>query len=80
MILTDNRQAYEWLKKARFDGRSQVPLSEDVLDMVGWNMYMTPEQAARGLMLFDLIKDKDLPDMDSTKQGYPDLSKVEAYK
>ena len=55
-------------------------LSEDNIKMVGWNMYMTPEQAARGLMLFDLIKNKDLPDLDSTKQGYPDLSKIEAYK
>ncbi len=80
MVLTDDFEAYWWLKRARFDGRSQMPLSEDHITMVGWNMYMTPEQAARGLTLFDLIKHKDLPDMDSTKQGYPDLSKIEAYK
>jgi dTDP-4-amino-4,6-dideoxygalactose transaminase len=80
MILTDNKIAYDWLKKARFDGRNAKPLHKDKIDMVGWNCYMTPEQAARGLTLLDLVKDKDLPDMDSTKQGYPDLSKIEAYK
>lgn len=80
MILTDDKTSYEWLKRARFDGRNQLPLSKDKITMTGWNCYMTPEQAARGLMLFDLIKDKDLPDLDSTKQGYPDLSKIGAYK
>ena len=57
MILTDSQMAYKWLRKARFDGRNNVPLSDDNIDMVGWNMYMTPEQAGRGLMLFDLKKD-----------------------
>ena len=80
MILTDDKDAYEWFKKARFDGRSTKPLNEDKIDMVGWNFYMTPEQAARGLMLFDLIKDKDLPDLDVESQNYPDLSKIDAYK
>lgn len=80
MILTDDEQAYKWLKKARFDGRDEVPLADDPLEMTGWNMYMMPEQAARGLQLFDLLKNEDIHDMDSTKQHYPDLSKVEAYK
>ena len=80
MILTDDFEAYQWLKKARFDGRDEVALADDPLTMVGWNMYMMPEQAARGLQLFDLLKNEDIHDMDSTKQHYPDLSKVEAYK
>ena len=80
MILTDNKKASEWFKKARFDGRSQVPLSEDNIDMIGWNMYMTPEQAARGLMLFDVAKHKNFADIDSEKQGYPDLSTIGVYK
>lgn len=80
MILTDDLKAFKWFKKARFDGRSECKLSEDKIDMVGWNMYMTPEQAARGLMLFELIKDKKLPDIDWRTQGYPDLSKIKAYQ
>lgn len=80
MILTDCKKSYEWFRRARFDGRNPVPLKEDNITMLGWNMYMTPEQAARGLMLFDLIKNKDLPDIDFDSQGYTDLSNIEAYK
>jgi dTDP-4-amino-4,6-dideoxygalactose transaminase len=77
MILTDDEYAYKWLKKMRFDGREEgVPIAEDELEYVGWNMYMTPEQAARGLVLFDHIKDKEIEDLDSHAQGYPDLSKT----
>jgi len=80
MILTDNKEAYEWFKKARFDGRGEMPLKDDPLEIVGWNVYMTPEQAARGLTLFSFIKDKDLPDLNVAEQNYPDLSKVRAYQ
>lgn len=79
MILTDDELAYKWLKKARFDGRNPVPLDQDKIDMTGWNMYLTPEQASRGLTLFEVIKDRYLSDIDMTKQGYPDLSKIKAY-
>jgi len=80
MILTDNIHAVRWFKRARFDGRNQVPLPQDEIESTGWNMYLTPEQAARGLTLFETIKDKNLPDIDSTLQGYPDLSKIKAYQ
>lgn len=80
MILTDDKEAYEWLKRARFDGRGEVPLDQDDLTMLGWNMYLTPEQAARGLQLFDMIKTKDLEDLDASKQSYPDLSKYPIYQ
>ena len=54
MILTDNNEAYEWLKKARYEGRDITkPYEEDKIDFIGWNMYMTPEDAARGLVLFE---------------------------
>ena len=80
MILTDDKDAYDWLKMARFDGRQEKPLSEDNATICGWNMYMTPEQAARGLVLFDSIKDKDLPDLKVEDQNYPDLSTWEVFK
>lgn len=80
MILTDNKKAYEWFKRARFDGRNAVPLAQDKITMLGWNFYMTPEQAARGLTLFNFLKDKCLPDIDWRTQGYPDLSKIKAYR
>lgn len=80
MILCDDFESYKWFRKARFDGRSELPLAEDNITMVGWNCYMTPEQAARGLTLFEVIKNRDLSDISDADQDYPDLSKIEAYK
>jgi dTDP-4-amino-4,6-dideoxygalactose transaminase len=80
MILTDDIKAYKWLKKARFDGRNEVPLEHDTFDMIGYNMYMTPDQAARGIMLFSTIDQKGNKDLDTNKQEYPDLSQYEIYK
>ena len=80
MILTDDNNAYKWFKKARFDGRDEIPLQEGKLTMLGWNMYMTPEQAVRGLQLFSTINFQSLEDLDSTKQGYPDLSEFPIYE
>lgn len=79
MILTDNKEAYQWFKKARFDGRSPVPLKKDNFTMLGWNCYMQPTDAARGLQLFQAMGGKVLPDIDVKSQGYPDLSKFPIY-
>lgn len=80
MILTDDKDAYEWFKKARFDGREPKPLLEDTFTMLGWNMYMEPSQAARGIQLFEVIRNKELPDLDVQAQGYPDLSTFSIYQ
>ena len=79
MILTNDEDAARWLRKARFDGRDEKPLSEDDFTMLGWNAYMTPEQASRGLQLFATVKNKVLPDLDVKAQGYPDLSRYKVY-
>ena len=73
MILTDNEEAVRWFKKARHDGRTEgVPLPEEWFNMVGWNCYMTPEQAARGIQLLSMYPKhkEDLP-----FEHYGDLSK-----
>ena len=80
MILTNDKKARDWLRKARFDGRKPMPLKEDNFTMLGWNCYMTPAQAALGLQLFHFLKDKDLPDLKVEDQGYPDLSKFPIYQ
>lgn len=51
VILTDNKESANWFKKARYEGRSEKFYKEDNVNMLGWNMYMTPEQAVRGLTL-----------------------------
>jgi len=79
MILTNDKSAYKWLKRARFDGRDEVPLQDDKFTQLGWNMYMTPDQASRGLMLFSTIRFKSLKDIPVAQQGYQDLSQYEIY-
>jgi len=78
-ILTDDLEAVKWLRKARFDGRDPVPLQQDNFTMLGWNCYMTPDQSARGLQLLQALGDRELPDLEVSKQGYPDLSKFDIY-
>ena len=56
MILTDNKKCYDWLKKMCYDGRdlNKSQLDDDIEEM-GYHMYMTPEDAARGILLMDVI-------------------------
>lgn len=76
MVLTDDEDAARWLKKARYSGRGEPTYRVEDIDMIGWQMYMTPEKAARGLHLMDYIAD-DLPDQVMT---YPDLREVKAFR
>ena len=78
-ILTNDKGAYDWFKKASFDGRTPgVPLSEDPIDMLGWNCYMTPEQAARGHLLLSMMADFNEDQVESPP--YPDLSLHKIYR
>lgn len=71
MIFTDNEKAYNWFKLSRYEGREEIDLLEqESFNVIGWNMYMTPEQAARGLSLIPYLKDDNI-----TCNQYPDLSK-----
>lgn len=80
MVLLENEDAYEWLKRARFDGRNPVPLQEDVITQKGWNLYLSPPDAARAIQIFETIRDKDLPDLDFAEQKYSDLSLQPAFQ
>ena len=75
MILTDDINAYNWLKRARYFGRRPIDHLSEHFDMLGWNYYMLPEIAARGLVLMLGIEDdnKDL------EIEYQDLSKYKIY-
>jgi len=79
MILTDDKKAVEQIKKLRYEGRTiGVPYHEDALEEGGWNMYMTPEQAARGLtLLWDFPQ--DVPDL-KEDPPYRDLTTFEIFK
>lgn len=75
MILTDDADAAAWLRRARYWGRPETGKVEEI-DMIGWQMYMTPEKAARGLHLLEYIAD-DLPDQEMV---YPDLRNVKVFR
>jgi dTDP-4-amino-4,6-dideoxygalactose transaminase len=78
MILTNSQDAYETLKKTRFNGRTDgIRPEEDVYVIRGWNMYMIPEQAARGLTFMTIMpeKNKDV----ACYNDYPDLSKQKIF-
>jgi len=58
MILCNNKKAYLWLKKAKHDGRDMKHTQfNDNVDTLGWHVYMTPEDAARGIILMDNMLD-----------------------
>jgi hypothetical protein len=84
MILTDDKEAYDWFRTVRYEGRTisddgvnYVMYKDDEIKSMGWNMYMTPEQAARGLELFEKISD-DNPDQESSGTC-KDLSQFDCY-
>lgn len=81
-ILTDNHDAYLWFKRARYSGRRECSYHDDHFDMLGWNFYMMPELAARGLLMIKQFYDlNDKPKHNEDLElPYPDLSKFEIYK
>lgn len=77
MILCHDEADYEWLRRARYDGREGKPYAEEQITTLGWHAYMTPEQAARGLTLMDALPPDDLPDL---TEDYPDLREMPVFK
>lgn len=77
-ILTASYEDYLWYKRARFSGRRECSYLEDNLDMLGWNFYMLPEIAAKGVRDITAF----LPDVvtEPKRIRYPDLSKFQIYK
>jgi dTDP-4-amino-4,6-dideoxygalactose transaminase len=80
MILTNDKDAVEWFKAAEYEGRDRrVPHDEMPEPTIcGWNMYMPPEQAARGIELFLSLPEKNEDCGGSYK--YKDISNYEMFK
>jgi dTDP-4-amino-4,6-dideoxygalactose transaminase len=81
-ILTDSLEAYHWFKRARYSGRRECSYHDDYLDMIGWNFYMMPELAARGLLLMNQFYNLDGSKKHNVdlELPYPDLSQFEVYR
>lgn len=76
MVLTDDIDVVNWLRKARYEGRNEIGYQTDDISTLGWNMYMTPVEAAQGLMLMQNIPQHN----EDLKEIYPDLSKFTLFK
>lgn len=80
-ILTGDAEANAWFRRKRYSGRRECSYHEDWLDQLGWNFYMMPEIAARGLLLMNQFygpdgERKHNPDIELP---YPDLSRFSVY-
>ena len=73
MILTDDPAAAEWFRKMTYDGRDlNIGYMEDDFEYCGYHYYMTPEDAARGIILMDQVPKKNLDS--GNNRTYSDLS------
>lgn len=83
MILTDDPIANEWLRMARYDGRPSY-FYNDILktnvNVMGYHMYMTPEQASRGLEQFYRFKGEKKTFCGASGDFAVDLSTLNVFK
>lgn len=78
LILLDDHDADEWLRRVRFDGRrAGVPVSEDTFDVVGIHAYLSPEVSAAALMRLALLPKHNDP---LPWDPYPDLSQIPLFQ
>ena len=73
MILLDDKDAYDKLKLMSYDGRDlNTPYdSDEHIKSLGHHYYMTPEDAARGILLMGAIK------TEGDSMGYKDYPRVD---
>lgn len=78
-ILLDDHEAYLWLRRARFDGRTPgVPPAQDTFALRrAWHAYMAPATAAEGLTRLAILPRHNDP---IPPDNYPDLSQLEAFR
>lgn len=79
MILTDNKEAAEELKKMSYDGRTpDKPWREQDISSMGYHYYMTPETAQRGLQALEEAKQRKPREWQW--EDWPDLREMSVFK
>lgn len=76
MVLTNDIDAYNWLKLSSYDGRDLTTpyTDENHVRNIGYHFYMTPEDAARGIILMDNRPESNEDSQNS--QMYPSLKSM----
>lgn len=81
MILTNDEKFNEWARPMIYDGRHKARMyDEDEFDCIGWHMYMSPENAKRGLEIFNSDRIQLKNDSVGGKWKYKDLREQKIYK
>lgn len=71
-ILLDDYEADQWLRRARFDGRTEgVPPNMDNFQQIGWHCYISPDVSTRLLWQLSVLPKHNEP---LPNDEYPDLS------
>lgn len=79
MILLDNKESFDILKKMSYDGRDPgTPWRDQNISMIGYHYYMTPETAQMGIEKFDEVVSKEPRQWVWT--DWPDLTNMEVFK
>ena len=79
VILHNDTNFNNWARPMIYDGRNRnVSYQNDTLSCIGYHMYMTPEEAAKGLLLLENIGDWN-PDT-GDNSTYIDLSLQDVFK
>ena len=79
MILTDDKEAAEALKKMSYDGRvPDKPWREQNISTMGYHYYMTPEIAQLGLDKLEEAKAR--PAIQWRWEDWPDLRNMKVFK
>ena len=81
MILTNDDKFEKWARPMIYDGRDKRTLyKDDKFSCIGWHMYMSPEDAMRGMMILDSdkvqLKNKNV----GSSSTYKDLTKQTIFK
>lgn len=83
-ILTDSKNEAEWLKLASYDGRDLTSIydTRDHIQQIGWHCYMSPEDAARGILLMDSLINSLGSELEDTMswRNYPPLTSFKYFE
>lgn len=81
MILTNDSDFEKWARPMIYDGRNKYTLyDDDEFECVGWHMYMSPEQAKKGLEIFNSDKIGEYNKSVGGSWKYKDLREQKIYK
>lgn len=79
VILTDNFEASQIIKKMSYDGRLPcIPWREQNIDTIGYHYYMTPETAQLGLNKLETAI--SMPPKKWVLTDWPDLTKMKIFE